>query len=634
MQPAIQPRTRVRTNLRFLRAFLFTALVAAVLPASAAAIHNDDWQDAEAVGTPSRFIVEPLHTSIDSTVQVNEPLSFDGPGFCNNGSIDTESGADLGGSLWYLVTGTGGPVTLSTRRSNFDTILAVYDTSTTPTTANHIRCDDDGNDFDDGESELVFPSVAGRDYLVQVGGFHDADAGTYEVGNVGFDAYRAPANDQRGSATPITAGTAPLFDNFGATSGAEPLKCGTVNYAKTVWFRWVAPFTGDATFTASSPNLDTVLSVFPAGSGTTIGCSDDAVGSGTSSRVPARRVIGGRTYEIQVGGFGTGQGADDEEFNLNVEFVRDFDLDDDGQIPPTDCNDGNPAIKRGAKDVRNGIDDDCDGIVDPDRDEDNSLRPPLGADCNDSNPRVRPGATEVRGNLVDENCDGVRAPFRRIRAEVDFGGEAGRVVIVRFFVVKNLPRRSRVSVVCKAPGGGSCGGGSVRARRGSVRIRGLDGRLAPGSVIQVRVAKRGYIGFFQRVTVRALAAPKYSRPKGACTPVSAGSGRPARGSVDRSRPRSRGASWLRSSPLEWRSRSGARRAAPRKRRSPPPRRPSRSRARRRNRSSSARSAPSRSSSASPSRHRNPWTGPTDDEVVPPSDDALRRAARRAANRPA
>ena len=483
-----------------------------MLPASAAAGHNDNWQSAEALGTPERFIVEPLHSNSGATTQTDEPLAFDGPGFCNNGSISDTPGTDLGASIWYTVTGTGGPITLSTRRSNFDSILAVYDADETPTEANHIACDDHGNDLRDGESELVFPSEAGFDYLVQVGGWHEGSSGPVHVGNVGLDAYAAPLNDERASATPVTAGTSPSFDNFGATIGTEPLACDGASYAKTVWFRWEAPFTGDADFTASSPGLDTVLAVFPAGSGGMLGCSDDAVGSGTSSIVPNQRVSAGQTYDILVGGFGTGQEADDGEFNLSVAFRQDFDLDDDGQTPPTDCDDGNPAIKRGAPDVLNGIDDDCDGIVDPDRDGDTVMRPPVGGDCNDSNPRVHPGANEIRGNLVDENCDGARAPFRRIHAELDFRGVGGRMVIVRAFVVKAIPRRSRVSFVCKASGGGSCGRGSVRARRGSVRIRGVDGQLAPGSVLKVRVTKAGYIGFFQSVTMRAFAAPRYSRP--------------------------------------------------------------------------------------------------------------------------
>jgi hypothetical protein len=94
-----------------------------------------------------------------------------------------------------------------------------------------------------------------------------------------------------------------------------------------------------------------------------------------------------------------------------------------------DCNDGNGAVRPGAAEACNGVDDDCDGEADeglpfasyyPDADGDgfgaasaqaiSACAPVVGrvtnaTDCNDANAAVKPLAPELC-NAVDDDCDG------------------------------------------------------------------------------------------------------------------------------------------------------------------------------------------------------------------------------------
>ncbi len=88
------------------------------------------------------------------------------------------------------------------------------------------------------------------------------------------------------------------------------------------------------------------------------------------------------------------------------------DVDKDGFTSCTECNDNDPSIHPGAKELLNGKDDDCDGKIDNkvdgnDGDKDGfPYQADGGGDCNDAEPLIGPTAIEDPQNMIDDNCDG------------------------------------------------------------------------------------------------------------------------------------------------------------------------------------------------------------------------------------
>lgn len=120
------------------------------------------------------------------------------------------------------------------------------------------------------------------------------------------------------------------------------------------------------------------------------------------------------------------------------------DVDGDGQdsteVGGRDCDDTNPEVHAGNAEECNGIDDDCDGLIDADdtynlvggetayRDDDGDgygdpdteavfCEVPSGwiatsQDCDDSNAAVYPGAKEICDDGLDNDCRGWDAECR------------------------------------------------------------------------------------------------------------------------------------------------------------------------------------------------------------------------------
>jgi hypothetical protein len=113
----------------------------------------------------------------------------------------------------------------------------------------------------------------------------------------------------------------------------------------------------------------------------------------------------------------------DEIDNDCSGFIDDLDADSDGYVSADcggpDCDDLNPNVHPGAAEVCDGVDNDCDGVLDPgdtvDADGDGA---PDCVDCAPEDPSIFPGNAEDCDNGIDDDCDGdVDA------ADADCGGD-------------------------------------------------------------------------------------------------------------------------------------------------------------------------------------------------------------------
>jgi hypothetical protein len=92
---------------------------------------------------------------------------------------------EVGHTVWYTITGTGGDVTIDTAGSSFDTIIGVYVANGSGFDV--VDCSDDEfyGPLDNGrtlQAALTFATTLGTTYYVQIGGFPDPVAyGTLRV---------------------------------------------------------------------------------------------------------------------------------------------------------------------------------------------------------------------------------------------------------------------------------------------------------------------------------------------------------------------------------------------------------------------------------------------------------------------
>jgi hypothetical protein len=336
------------------------ALALACAPATAyAASSNDNRASASTLTSDSASPVDVT----GNTLEASEPNT-------TSGGCAESFNHEVGATEWYRVTGTGGPLTITTDEPTnapsptstaIDTVIFVYPHGSD----GYVVCNDDISPTlpINRQSSVTFQSTVGQVYDVQVGQFKGGPSNP--AGGLIVTTLR-PTNDMRSFPAAIASGV-PLSasNDYASVEDGELTSCMrsdgfTSPFSRTVWFSFTAPSAGTAVIRTNG-GLDTVETVYQGTSTTPLACNDDLDAAHIGPSGLTLSVTPGE-YLIQVGGFGPNRGS----FTQTVDFTPNHDLDGDGSLGAAyggpDCNDNDPAIHPGANDVGgDGVDQNCDG---------------------------------------------------------------------------------------------------------------------------------------------------------------------------------------------------------------------------------------------------------------------------------
>jgi hypothetical protein len=204
-------------------------------------------------------------------------------------------------NIWYCYTATcTGGATISLAGSSFDTKLAVYDgCACYPEAGGLIKSNDD---FHGQQSEVTIQVTAGKQYLIEVGGYNVSSKGPGVI-TISCDGQACqPANDNCTKAPLIGNVKNEPFDTTCATFDGP----GHCMVSPNIWYRYAAAGTGQVTVSLLGSSFDTKLAVY-AGIGCNpelsamIECNDD-FGNSLASQITFQATAGDE-FLIEVGGY-------------------------------------------------------------------------------------------------------------------------------------------------------------------------------------------------------------------------------------------------------------------------------------------------------------------------------------------
>jgi hypothetical protein len=237
----------------------------------------------------------------------NVSVSASNAGATRETQEPSHAGYEATKSVWWTWTApSGGRVTIDTKGSSIDTLLAVY-TGSTLSQLGGVAADDQSGG--NNTSQVRFTAVQGTTYQIAVDGWQ-GDAGGIVL-SVTLEQTTGPDNDNLATARQISGSSgSDTGTNQNATAEAgEPAHAGSAA-TRSIWWRWTAPASGAVRWNTIGSSFDTVLGVYSGGSvqALTPIASDDQSGGGGASSLEFEAAAGS-TYFIAVDGYGGATGS-------------------------------------------------------------------------------------------------------------------------------------------------------------------------------------------------------------------------------------------------------------------------------------------------------------------------------------
>ena len=213
------------------------------------------------------------------------------------GEVLEPAGAGLHSVWWEWVPPTSALATIDTLRSDFDTTIALFRGNTLDSLTLIASNNDDGGP----QSSVSFTPEESARYMIQVNGNGPATGNI--VLNYPSPGIPRPLNDDFVDRIVLPAGTIQALggNDYATAESGEPADV-PAGSGQTVWWEWIAPYTGPATFDTFDSSFDTTLAIYTGtelGSLSLIGANDDYVSYYSSVSFSA---IAGESYMIQVDG--------------------------------------------------------------------------------------------------------------------------------------------------------------------------------------------------------------------------------------------------------------------------------------------------------------------------------------------
>jgi hypothetical protein len=268
-------------------------LAAAFLAAGAfplqAALMTDNFADRPvATGTNVSFIGD----NTTATLEVGEP----------------EHGGFRQHTVWGAWTAPdNGAVTINTKGSSFDTVLAVY----VGTSVNGLSPVAQNNDVQPGFtwSTVTFPTKAGETYSFAVDGVPNNVLGQ---GTVALDVVFSSAQQPGAEIGTDAFAKRPTLPAAVQAMGVADTRLASIELDEqqhigfrnhTVWWRWVAPTNGSVTIDTLGSSFDTALTVYV---GSTLSTLSEVAVNDNAPNVAQSRIsfptLAGQEYQIMVDG--------------------------------------------------------------------------------------------------------------------------------------------------------------------------------------------------------------------------------------------------------------------------------------------------------------------------------------------